>query len=159
MRPIPAPSTPRSCQLNGTNFTLLHLLVVQANSVPASFWALAFLLLPENQPYKLKVLASLQLPSVCELPSKASSVTSPLPFHPDPTQQATRPVPSQSQAPTAAAATAASFEMKQQSSMDQHGLGALHASGSPSPLPANPARPAEASLVGTGGVSRGICIQ
>ena len=40
--------------------TVSSALLVQANSIPASFWALAFLLLPENQHYKHKVLASLQ---------------------------------------------------------------------------------------------------
>ena len=155
MTPITAPSTPCACHLNGNNFTARHCTVAQANSVPASFWALALLLLPENQPYKLKVLASLQLPSAAELPSKASCGTSPLPFQPDPAQQATRPVPSQSQsqAPTAAAAAAAaSFEvdLEQQNSVDQHGLGASYASGSRSPVPGDPASQSEASPVGAG---------
>lgn len=35
-------------------------LVTQANTVPATFWALAFLLLPQNQLHRQQVLASLQ---------------------------------------------------------------------------------------------------
>lgn len=35
-------------------------LVTQANTVPATFWALAFLLLPQNQRHRQQVLASLQ---------------------------------------------------------------------------------------------------
>lgn len=36
--------------------------VVQANTVPATFWALAFLLLPENAHHKQQILSSLQCP-------------------------------------------------------------------------------------------------
>lgn len=34
--------------------------VVQANTVPATFWALAFLLLPDNAHHKQQILSSLQ---------------------------------------------------------------------------------------------------
>lgn len=49
-----------------THLSVQHpnlLLWLQANSVPASFWATAFLLLPANQHYRQKVLASLRSPA------------------------------------------------------------------------------------------------
>ena len=41
---------------------------MQANTVPATFWAVAFLLLPEHQQYKQQVLHSVQQPVAGHLP-------------------------------------------------------------------------------------------
>ena len=39
---------------------MIRCAVVQANTVPATFWALAFLLLPDNALYKQQIVSSLQ---------------------------------------------------------------------------------------------------